>query len=233
MCGRFTHLYKWKDLVRVMRLLSPAAPWPEGEAARYNVAPTQLVPVVRDGDEGRKAVMMKWGLVPFWADDPGIGNRLINARSEEAAVKPSFREAAKARRCLIPVSGFYEWQPIAGEKVKQPWYIRVKDVPLFAFAGLWERWSREGTTLETFTILTGKPNALVAPIHDRMPCIVKPDRYDMWLNTKSDWDDVDTALDVFPAEEMEAWRVGTRVNSPQNEGEDLLTSVEERTPRLF
>ncbi len=222
MCGRFTHLYKWKDLVRVMRLTSPAAP-AGAEEARYNVAPTHAVPVVREAGGAREAVMMKWGLVPFWAQDPSIGNRLINARSEELAAKPAFRAAAKKRRCLVPLSGFYEWQAVAGQKTKQPWYIRVKDVPLFACAGLWEHWSKDGTELETFTILTGKPNDLVKPVHDRMPCIVRPERYDAWLDVGvEDWSKASGLLEVFPAEEMEAWRVGTRVNSPRNEGEELL-----------
>lgn len=232
MCGRFTHLYKWRDLHRLMTLTTPL---PADELApRYNIAPTQSVPVVRQHADGtRDAAFLRWGLVPFWAKDITIGNRLINARSEEAAGKPSFRAAIKKRRCLVPASAFYEWQAIEGQKVKQPWAIRVKDVPLFAFAGLWERWDDKdgalgepGAAIETFTILTTAPNDLLKTIHNRMPVIVKPEDYDRWLDPKAT--DPAAFADVlapFSAERMEMWKISTRVNAPKNDDPSLLDAA--------
>jgi putative SOS response-associated peptidase YedK len=236
MCGRFTHLYTWPELHRLMRLTTGVKP-PGGAGGRdgaqgvlrasYNVAPTQTALIVRqDGSGERTAVEAKWGLVPFWAEDPGIGNRLINARAEEAAVKPAFREAVKRRRCLVPTSGFYEWQAVEGSKRKQPWYFTVKDAPVFGIAGLWERWEKgdgSGPPLETFTILTGKPNRLVAPVHHRMPVIVRPELYDLWLDPgRESMDGMGAVLEPFAAEAMEAHRVGTRVNSPANNDPSLV-----------
>lgn len=230
MCGRFTHYYTWRDLHRLMRLTTAfsALPPPELDLTpRYNVAPTQRAPVVRQDAKGeRSAASLTWGLVPHWAKDPTIGSRLINARSEEASGKPSFRDAVKRRRCLVPVSDFYEWQAIPGEKRKQPWAFRVKEVPLFAFAGLWERWDKAGEPLETFTILTRKPNELITPLHDRMPVIVRPDHYDTWLDSRIEsMDPLAHVLDAFPADQMEARRVSTRVNSPANDDESLVAAV--------
>jgi putative SOS response-associated peptidase YedK len=205
--------------------------------ASYNVAPSQISPIVRQDAAGnREAALARWGLVPFWADDPAIGNRLINARSEDAAVKPAFRAAAVSRRCLVPADGFYEWQVVEGSTRKQPWFLRVRDAELFAFAGLWERWSREGTVLETFTILTGKPNDLVAPIHDRMPVIVRPESYDTWLDgRREDWSQLRPVLEPFPSGQMEAYRVGTRVNRPENDDASLMERDEggPAEPMLF
>ena len=171
MCGRFTRMYTWKELHRLMRLATgtPELPF----APSYNVAPTQTSPVVLQTEQGREARPMRWGLVPPWATDLTFGNRCINARSEEAASKPAFRAAMKSRRCLVPISGFYEWQKV-GDKLKQPWYFTPADGTLFALAGLWESWGASDTRTETFTLLTGPPNELLARIHDRMPCIMPP-----------------------------------------------------------
>jgi putative SOS response-associated peptidase YedK len=222
MCGRYTNRFTWSQLHTLMRLTTPAP----GDLLpmRYNIAPTQTAPVVRQDAQGnRTADMLRWGLIPFWADDPGIGPRLINARSEDAASKPSFREAVKKRRCLVPASDFYEWQTLPGQKTKQPWAFRVKGVPVFAFAGLWERWSKGGEPVETFTILTSRPNALVAPIHDRMPVIVRPEMYDLWLDAaRHDYADCAPVLEPFPAELMEAHKVSGRVNSPANDESSLI-----------
>lgn len=208
-----------------MRLSMGAAPI--DLTPRFNVAPTQTAPVVRQSEAGeRTASLLRWGLVPFWADDPGIGSRLINARSEEAATKPSFRAAFKKRRCLVPVSDFYEWQALPGQKRKQPWAFRVTGVPLFAFAGLWERWGTPDDALETFTILTGAPNELIAPIHNRMPVIVPPDLYDVWLDpAREKPQDLADVLKPFPGERMQAIRVSTRVNSPANDDPSLIDPV--------
>lgn len=207
-----------------MRLWTGATPLPL--EPRFNVAPTQSAPVVRVDAEGRRvAVSLRWGLVPFWASDPAIGSRLINARGEEAAGKPSFRAAFKARRCLVPMSDFYEWQALPGEKRKQPWAFRVRAVPLFAVAGLWERWEKgpTGEPLETFALLTCAPNALLEPIHTRMPVIVPPALYDLWLDpavTRAEA--LAPVLQPFPAEAMEGVRVSTRVNAPTHDDPTLL-----------
>lgn len=227
-CGRYSHRFTWKQLHRLMRLTTDIGHELSGLSPRYNVAPTQDAPVVRQDAAGeRSAAMLRWGLVPFWAHDPGIGSRLINARSEEVALKPAFRAAFKKRRCLVPVSSFYEWQAVPGEKRKQPWVIGVRGAELFALAGLWERWSREGTTLDSFTILTGRPNELVRPIHNRMPVIIRPEHYDLWLDPKrEDHADFATMLEPFPADAMEAHRVGTRVNSPGNDDPSCIEPLE-------
>jgi len=149
---------------------------------RYNIAPTQEAPVVRKaGDGAREAAMLRWGLVPSWAKDIGIGTKMINARSETAQEKPSFRSAFRHRRCLVPASGFFEWQGEPGHK--QPYAIIVGDQPLFAFAGLWESWrSSDAEVVETYTILTTEPNAAIATIHDRMPVILHRAEWDTWLD---------------------------------------------------
>jgi putative SOS response-associated peptidase YedK len=151
---------------------------------RFNIAPTQEAPVVRvDGAGRREVAMLRWGLVPSWAQDPSIGNRMINARSETAAEKPSFRNAFRSRRCAVPATGFFEWKGEPGRK--QPFAITAADQPLFAFAGLWERWhdrsQPDAPAVETFTILTTDANSPVAAIHDRMPVILPADRVEAWL----------------------------------------------------
>ena len=150
---------------------------------RYNVAPSQAVLAIRAGEQGgREAVRLHWGFVPSWAKDPSIGNRMINARADTAPEKPAFRAAFKSRRCLIPASGFYEWQATGG-KGKQPYFIRAKDGTPLAFAGLWEHWrpGKDEPRVESCTILTTTANATMAPIHDRMPVILDPADYAAWL----------------------------------------------------
>lgn len=160
---------------------------------------------------------MRWGLIPSWADDPAIGNRLINARSETAAEKPSFRSAIKQRRCLVPVDGFYEWQA-TGKKTKQPHLIRLKDGQPFALAGLWERWTApDGELVESFTILTTDANAMMQPIHDRMPVILSREDYDRWLDAGTPLEEIKGLLRQFPADQMENFPVSTVVNNPRNE----------------
>jgi putative SOS response-associated peptidase YedK len=212
---------KWSELHRLYSLnnVRIAEPGASLFDPSYNVAPTQNVPVVRLDDAGGGYVSaLRWGLVPFWADDIAIGSRMINARSEEAASKPAFREAIRKRRCLIPVSGFYEWQAIKGSKARQPWYFTPSDGPVFCFAGLWESNSRAtGDSIETFTILTGSPNELVRTLHDRMPCIVRPADYAAWLSpATTDMAVLSPLIAPYPADAMRAVRVSTRVNSPRN-----------------
>jgi putative SOS response-associated peptidase YedK len=148
---------------------------------RFNIAPTQDAPVIRAGKDGaRELAMLRWGLVPAWAKDIGVGTRMINARSEGVEAKPAFRAAIRTRRCLVPATGFFEWKGVPGRK--QPFAITLPDRPLFAFAGLWESWTpREGQAVETFTIVTTDANEAVAAIHDRMPVILPVEAEDAWL----------------------------------------------------
>jgi putative SOS response-associated peptidase YedK len=191
--------------------------------ARYNIAPTQLLPVVANGDVNRFEIM-RWGLVPSWAKDLSVGNRMINARAETIAEKPAFRPALRRRRCLVPVDGFYEWKRSVDEhgvETKQPMYIRMKGGGTFAFAGLWEEWGPDGEVL-SFTIITTGPNELMRGIHDRMPVIVPRERYGDWLRPGGSRDEVKaeavTGLLVpYPAEKMDAWPVGRGVNNPRND----------------
>lgn len=176
MCGRFTLQTPFSVLMKYFAFESNLQ-----LALRYNIAPTQDVLTVRLVEQKRQPAIVCWGLMPFWANDPKIGNRLINARSEEAAKKPSFRAAMKTRRCLIPAASFFEWEKIG--KAKRPYYFTSADDNPFAFAGLWERWSKgDGEPIESCTILTTAANELVKPYHDRMPVILSPGDYDAWLD---------------------------------------------------
>jgi putative SOS response-associated peptidase YedK len=161
--------------------------------------------------------MLQWGLIPSWADDPKIVNRMINARAESVATKPAFRNPFKSRRCLIPADGFYEWQKTGG-KTKQPYHLGMADGRPFAFAGLWEHWRRGGEAIDSCTIITTEPNELAATVHDRMPVILPEDAYDRWLDPKlDDPDELQSLLVPFPAKRMKAWPVSTLVNNPRNE----------------
>jgi putative SOS response-associated peptidase YedK len=181
----------------------------------YNVAPTQGVAAILAENGGRRLEVLRWGLIPPWADDPQIGSRMINARAETAPEKPSFRRAFRERRCLIPADGFYEWQRANGGK--QPYYIHMKEARPFAFAGLWESWKEEGgPEIRSCTILTTKPNALAGEIHDRMPVILPTGSYDVWLDPEAEKDELYGLLAPYPEDEMEAYPVSRFVNSPQN-----------------
>jgi putative SOS response-associated peptidase YedK len=216
MCGRFNRRASPRDVADLFDVTVSDLP------PRYNIAPTQPVAAVRNrpGDKGRELVNLRWGLIPSWADDPKIGYRLINARADTAATKPSFRSAFKARRCLIPTTGFYEWQKREGMKLKQPFHIGLKNDRIFAFAGLWEEWHNpEGEVIESFTILTTDANELMRPIHNRMPVILPPADYAAWLDPKQqDREALTQLLRPFPPDDMLAYPVSTFVNSPRNEG---------------
>jgi putative SOS response-associated peptidase YedK len=181
----------------------------------YNVVPTQRSLIIRAGKTGPDSAMLRWGLVPSWTEDLSFGSRAINARSEDAATKPSFRAAWKSRRCLVPVSGFYEWRGGKGGKGKQPYHFTVTDSPVFAFAGLWERNEKAvpNEALETFTILTREPNELMAEFHSRMPCIVMAQDFVAWLDPNQNEPRADI-LAPFPSDRMSATPVSTWVNSP-------------------
>jgi putative SOS response-associated peptidase YedK len=217
MCGRFTLIGPAgavRDAFDLPRL-------PDLEP-RYNVAPTQQVFAVRQAAAGREGVFLKWGLIPSWASDASIGAKLLNARAETIAEKPSFRTAFVRRRCLIPADGFYEWQAVGGKK--QPLHFRLRDGRLFAFAGLWERWtSPEGAAVESCTVITTEANALVRPAHERMPAIVDPARYAAWLDPATSAATLRSLLAPWPAEEMAMVPANVRVNNARNEGPACLS----------
>ena len=233
MCGRFTQSCSWDETAELFDLEEI----PDDLPPRYNVAPTQLAGVVRN--EGvRRLRMLRWGLIPSGARDPAIGSRLINARAETASVRPSFRGAFAARRCLVPVDGFFEWER-QGRR-RQPWLFRMRGGAPFALAGLFERWrpppgisapwapeAGPSATVETFTILTTDANAVVAPIHDRMPVIVHPDACGRWLGGG------EVPLGPCPPDTMETFRVRSLVNNPAHDDRrciEPLGSAEGRGP---
>lgn len=221
MCGRFTLTSptdQIQELFAVKKLPSLEA--------RYNVAPTDPVLSVRLDDEGaRTAERMRWGLIPYWADDTKIGARLINARSETVHEKPAFRDAFERRRCLVAADGFFEWKKMQGRK--QPFHFTLKEGGPFGFAGLWERWrDEEGEWLTSCTVLTTEANELVQPTHDRMPVIVHPEDHELWLDTRATHDDLAEVFEPFPPDEMQGYPVSTRVNNVRNDDPDCLERVE-------
>jgi len=189
---------------------------PKGYRPRYNIAPAQEVWVLVD-DGTRRIETFRWGLVPSWAKDPKIGNKLINARAETLFEKPSFRAAVKQRRCLVLADGFYEWRK--SDKGKIPLYIRLRSKRPFGFAGLWESWtSPDGEALKTCAIITTQANELMKPIHERMPVIVPQEQRDLWLNSKiQNETELASVLQPYPSEEMETYEVSRLVNSPAND----------------
>lgn len=221
MCGRFTLRTPKERIKREFQLQEE--PFVE---ARYNIAPSQSILAVRQNIDGREAAELKWGLIPSWAKDASIGSRLINARSETVLEKPSFREAFKKRRCIIPADGFYEFRARAGGK-KQPYYFRLRDERLFGFAGLWDRWKgQDGDVIESCTILTTEANQVLAPVHDRMPVILHPDTYEVWLNEDGrNAESLKELLRPFPDSEMIGYAVSTQVNNPQAQGDGLVAQL--------
>jgi len=191
---------------------------------RYNIAPTQDVPIVRQNAAGeRECVDVRWGLVPRWAKDPSIGTRMINARAETIAEKPSFKNAFRRHRCLIPADGFYEWQATPGGK--QPMHIARRDGAPFGFAGLYERWlAADGAVLDTCTILTTTANDLLRPMHDRMPVIIAPESYERWLDVAHA--DVADLLAPYPSAALVFHPVSTRVNAVRNDDAGLIAPVD-------
>lgn len=214
MCGRFTQNLPAKKVAEKFEVKVEEIP-PLVE--RFNVAPTQNVLAVREGVERREATFLRWGLVPHWAKDPAVGNKLINARPETVTEKPSFREAFSRRRCLVPLDGFYEWAR-RGDR-KRPFYFHMRDGEPFAVAGLWESWEGGGGPLETVTLLTTEANGLLTPYHDRMPVILRPEDYDLWLDGGvRSADMLRPLLRPYPEAMMGAYAVGPLVNSPSNDG---------------
>jgi putative SOS response-associated peptidase YedK len=218
MCGRFALIVDASILAGVFDVDPPRE-----LAPRFNIAPTQTIPIVRAGKEApRECSLVRWGLVPSWAKDEKMGGRMINARGETVAEKPSFRSAVKSRRCLIPADGFYEW--VRTDSGKQPHFIHFADATTFAFAGLWERWHKgEGGPLDTCTIITTTPNDLLSDLHDRMPVILPQNLYDEWLEpVPMTAERLQEVLVPHPAEGMEAYPVSTYVNKPVNDGPQCI-----------
>jgi putative SOS response-associated peptidase YedK len=217
MCGRFARIMSYGKLKEKYRLK-------EGTLLKdsYNISPTQSVAAVRATDEHRELVLLRWGLIPSWSKDVKIGYKLINARSETVAEKPSFRSAFKHRRCLIPASAFYEWQK-QGSSRKQPFVISMRDGEPFSFAGLWESWTDpQGEVIETCTILTTTANEVMQPIHERMPVIFSPSSEEQWLDPRASGDALRSLLVPYSSEGMEARPVGLWVNNPKNDGPKCL-----------
>jgi putative SOS response-associated peptidase YedK len=227
MCGRFTLRSSMADVAKAFGIAVDAAP------PRFNIAPTQAVAAVRTNDaQQRELCRLKWGLLPSWSDDATLGNRLINARAETVATKPAFRQAFKSRRCLVVADGFYEWQKCGRQK--QPYYIRLKDDRPFGFAGLWERWSRAGQTVDSCAIITTEANELVSPIHNRMPVIVPPEAYDLWLSPQAEeLELLQALLRPYRASEMLAYPVDSRVNSTKCDEPACLGPQTPSAPTLF
>lgn len=228
MCGRYT-LSTPGEVISELFGVEP----PEGLSPRYNIAPTQESPVIRveDPDQGRVCDFLRWGLVPFWADDPSIGNRMINARAETAAKKPAFRASFKKRRCLVLADGFYEWKKEGGVKV--PYWIHLPERKPFAFAGLWSRWDKDPEALEgegpleTFTILTTEAHSRIQDLHDRMPVILRREDFDPWLDPEMDDKERLTGmLGNDSGRYLEFHAVSRRVNSPQNDVPENIEPVE-------
>jgi len=220
MCGRYTLSAKGDEVALLFDLQDiPQLPF------RYNIAPTQETAVVRVERPGapRKLDLLRWGLIPYWAKEGSIGNRMINARSESVAEKPAYRWSFRKKRCLIPTSGFYEWKKEG--KAKQPYMIRRQDAKPFAFAGLWDRWQDpERGPVDTFTILTTGANELIRPLHDRMPVILDPRDFDLWLDpAMEDRERLEPLLVPFDSGQMETYPVSRAVNSPAN---DLAACIE-------
>ncbi|MBD2580429.1 SOS response-associated peptidase [Oscillatoria sp. FACHB-1406] len=223
MCGRFTQTHSAESLARTFQL----ADIPQ-QAPRYNIAPTQTVSAVihSEGTTERSFKSFHWGLIPSWAKDTRIASKLINARSETVAEKPSFRSAFRRRRCLIVADGFYEWQ--AREAKKQPFYIQVENGEPFAFAGLWETWKdTTGESIESCTILTTEANETMQPLHARMPVILNPKDWDFWLDTSiSEPEPLKSLLIPYQAEAMSAYPVSAKVNNPRYDRADCLERLE-------
>ena len=228
MCCRYARKSTMELLAEWFRLELSRVPW---FLPSYNAAPQSVQPVVhlRDGG-GRCISLMRWGLVPQWARDPKIGLNTINARAEEAASKPSFRESLKQRRCLVPVDAFYEWQRVSS-KLRRPYAIAMQSGEPYALAGLWDEWmTPQGEPLTSFTVLTTEANELMKPIHERMPVIIAQADYTQWLDASAD---PRTLMRPFATETMRAWQVSERVGNVRNNEPSLLEADEPMQGHLF
>ena len=222
MCGRYAFFSPAEAVRRSFAVEAVPALEP-----RYNVAPTQAVPAVREGPDGHRSVaLLHWGLVPSWAKDRALGNRMINARCETLAERPAFRRAYRSRRCILPADGWYEWQP--GAAGKQPWFIRSRDGEPLGLAGLWETWKDpDGSTLESCAIITTDAAAAIAHIHHRMPVVLPAEAYEAWLDPAGqDLQALGRWLGPCDPARLRAYPVSRRVNNPRNEGPELVEAAD-------
>lgn len=221
MCGRYSLTKPIKTLKDHFRAIAVAM----DHESRYNIAPSQSVPVVLAGEQERELHALRWGLIPSWAKDPALGNRLINARAETVHEKPSFRSSFRKRRCLVPADGFYEWQ--VRDKEKVPQYIRLHNGGLLAFAGLWSEWDSGKETLRTFTIITTTANRELESVHHRMPVILLPDQYDDWLAPESSPEHLKQMLKPLANGLLDHYAISKTVNSPKNDSEDCIRPADD------
>jgi putative SOS response-associated peptidase YedK len=217
MCGRFS-LHANPDVVALQFALDE----PPQFRPSYNISPGGEILVVLAGREGRRAARRyRWGLIPHWAQDPSIGSKLANARGESLTERPAFRDAFRQWRCLVPASGFYEWQSVG--RHKQPWYLKPQDAPLFGLAGITAIWNG----MRSVSLITTEPNGLMRPIHDRMPVIIAPEHYAVWLDPENrDTAGLMTHVRPYAPERMTGWAVSTRVSKPENDDPALLEAVD-------
>ena len=217
MCGRFALAATSEELANHFNLNQKVT-----LESRYNIAPSQPVSIIRSGTSGKKLSAVRWGLIPHWSKDEKTGYKLINARAETIAEKPSFRDAFKSRRCLIPATGFFEWKHEG--RMKQPYFIKMKNSGLFAMAGLWESWqSPEGKTIESCAILTTDANGIVGKIHDRMPVIIPNQSYGLWLSSTGN--SLQEFLRPYSPYKMMAYPVSGMVNNAKNEGDGCIRKI--------
>lgn len=232
MCGRFMRSSPDELLAEWFGVTIEPSPW---SLVNYNITPQSIQPIVRLNERSHKREFApaRWGLIPSWAKDASIGLKTFNARSEEIETKPAFRAALKARRCLIPADGFYEWQHIT-TKERQPYFIALKSRQPLAFAGLWERWhKKDGSALETFTILTTHANEIMAPIHDRMPVILAPEDYARWLDASPKNPPPLELLKPCNSALLDAWTVGDAVGNVRNNSPENIKPVPPPQHTLF
>ncbi len=219
MCGRYSQTKPIKTLKEHFQAIALEM----DEEERYNIAPSQSVPVVIAGDQGREIHTMRWGLIPSWAKDSALGNKLINARAETVHEKPSVKSSFKQRRCLVPTDGFYEWQ--VRDAGKFPQYIRLRTGGLFAFAGLWSEWDSGKEILQTFTIITITANRDLESVHHRMPVILMPENYENWLAPASK--EFPGLMKPLGDGLLDHYEISKTVNSPKNDSEECITPVSE------
>ena len=222
MCGRFT-LHSPEPLIREAFHLEHTKPL--CLSPRYNIAPSQDIPVIRDTESGLELTLARWGLVPSWSKAPKTKYSTINARIESVAEKPTYRTPFTRRRCLIPADGFYEWKVVDGHKI--PHHIRMRDGDVFAFAGLWDRWEGEGETLDSCTIIVMPANEVMKSLHERMPAIIAPAHYDLWVDSRiTDKVEIMGFLNSAPSSGLKFYPVSPWVNAPKHDDERCIQPAE-------